>query len=110
MWRVPNGDTPDNIKNHAALKGVTLPVTGKPTHANVLVTKTLLLYGEGRGGSPLLHALDKRTGKEIARVALPATTNTAFMTYMHNGRQYILAAVADAETPAEIVALALPRQ
>ena len=110
MWRVPNGDTPDNIKNHAALKGVTLPVTGKPTHANVLVTKTLLLYGEGRGGSPLLHALDKRTGKEIARVALPATTNTAFMTYMHNGRQYILAAVADAETPAELVALALPRQ
>jgi quinoprotein glucose dehydrogenase len=110
MWRVPNGDTPDNIKNHAALKGVTLPVTGKPTHANVLVTKTLLLYGEGRGGSPLLHALDKRTGKEIARVALPATTNTAFMTYMHNGRQYIVAAVADAETPAELVALALPRQ
>jgi len=109
LWRIPNGDTPDNIRNHPSLKGVDLPVTGKPTHANVLVTKTLLLYGEGRNGSPILHALDKRTGKEIARVALPATTNTAFMTYMHNGRQFIVAAIADADTPAELVALALPQ-
>jgi len=109
LWRIPNGDTPDNIRNHPALKGVDLPATGKPTHPNVLVTKTLLLYGEGRNGSPILHAVDKRTGKEIARVDLPATTNTAFMTYMHDGRQFIVAAVADADTPAELVALALPR-
>jgi quinoprotein glucose dehydrogenase len=108
LWRVPNGDTPDRIKNHPALKGVTLPVTGKPTHANLLTTKTLLFYGEGRGGSPIFHALDKRTGKEIARIELPATTNTAPMTYLHNGRQYIVVAVADPDTPAELVALALP--
>jgi quinoprotein glucose dehydrogenase len=29
-WQIPNGDTPDYVKNHAALKGVTIPKTGKP--------------------------------------------------------------------------------
>jgi quinoprotein glucose dehydrogenase len=110
LWTIPNGDTPDEVKNHKALKGVTLPVTGKPTHANLLVTKTLLFYGEGRGGSPLFHAVDKKTGKEIAAVEIPAPTNTAPMTFMHNGRQYILAAIADPDVPAELVALALPKQ
>jgi quinoprotein glucose dehydrogenase len=110
LWHIPNGDTPDSIKNHPALKGVNLPVTGKGSHANLLVTKTLLLYGEGRTGSPLLHALDKRTGKEVVKVQLPAPTNTAPMTYMHNGRQYIIAAVAQpGEVPAELVALTLPK-
>jgi quinoprotein glucose dehydrogenase len=108
LWRVPDGDTPASVKNHPALKGVTLPVTGKETHANVLVTKSLLFYGEGRGADPWLHALDKKTGKEVARVEIPATTNTAPMTYMHNGRQYIVLSVAGPEHPAELVALALP--
>ncbi len=108
-WTIPDGDTPDEIKNHAALKGVKLPVTGKPTQANLLVTKTLLFYGEGRGGSPLFHAVDKKTGKEIAAVEIPATTNTAPMTFMHAGRQYILAAVASPDVSAELVALVLPK-
>jgi quinoprotein glucose dehydrogenase len=109
-WTIPDGDTPDEVKNHPALKGVKLPVTGKPTQANLLVTKTLLFYGEGRGGSPLFHAVDKKTGKEIAAVEIPATTNTAPMTFLHNGRQYILAAVASPDVSAELVALALPKQ
>ena len=109
LFRVPNGDTPPSIKNHPALKGVTFPPTGKDTHATVLVTKSLLFYGEGRGAEPYLHALDKRTGKEIARVELPATTNTAPMTYMHEGRQYIVLSVASPGHPAELVALALPK-
>jgi quinoprotein glucose dehydrogenase len=108
LWRVPDGDTPASVKNHPALKGVTLPVTGKQTHANVLVTKSLLFYGEGRGADPFLHALDKKTGRELARVEIPATTNTAPMTYMHKGRQYIVLSVAGPEHPAELVALALP--
>lgn len=110
LWRIPNGDTPDRIKSHPALKGVTLPVTGKPTHATLLVTKTLLFYGEGRGGSPLFHAVDKKTGRTIASVEIPAPTNTAPMTYMHDGRQYIVMAVADPDVEAELVALALPRE
>ncbi|HEX2344822.1 MAG TPA: PQQ-binding-like beta-propeller repeat protein [Vicinamibacterales bacterium] len=109
-WTIPDGDTPDEVKNHPALKGVKLPVTGKPTQANLLVTKTLLFYGEGRGGSPLFHAVDKKTGKEIAAVEIPAATNTAPMTFLHNGRQYILAAVASPDVSAELVALTLPKE
>ncbi|MBO6575894.1 MAG: PQQ-binding-like beta-propeller repeat protein [Rhodothermales bacterium] len=108
-WSIPNGDTPQSVKDHPALQGVDLPVTGKRSHANVLVTKSLLYYGEGRSGDPVLHALDKATGEEVARLSIPATTNTAPMSYMHNGRQYILLSVADApDVTARIVALALP--
>ena len=108
-WMIPNGDTPDAVKNHAALRGVTIPRTGKNAHANLLVTKTLLFYGEGRGGGPLFHAVDKATGAEIAQVQLPAPTNAAPITFMHNGRQYIVVAIASADVPAELVALALPQ-
>jgi glucose dehydrogenase len=110
LWRVPDGDTPASVKNHPALKGVKLPVTGKQAHANVLVTKSLFFYGEGRGAEPYLHVLDKKTGREVAKVELPATTNTAPMTYMHKGRQYIVLSVAGREHPAELVALALPEE
>ncbi|MFT5143198.1 MAG: glucose dehydrogenase [Rhodothermales bacterium] len=108
-WAIPNGDTPASITNHAALKGVDLPVTGKSSHANILATRSLVIYGEGRGGDPVLHAVNKMTGEEIARLDIPATTNTAPMSFMHNGRQYILLSVASApDNPAEIVALILP--
>ena len=108
VWMIPNGDTPDDVKNHPALAGVTVPRTGKSAHANVLVTKTLLFYGEGRGGGALFHAVDKRTGREIAAVELPAPTNAAPMTFRHQGKQYIVVAIASADVPAELVALALP--
>ena len=108
LWRIPNGDTPANIKNHRALRGLDIPNTGKNAHANILTTKTLLIYGEGRGQEPILHAVDKMTGVEIGRVELPATTNTAMMSYMHDGRQFIVLAVAGAGVEAELVALALP--
>lgn len=108
MWNIPNGETPERIKNHPALKGVDIGNTGQNSHANLLVTKTLLMYGEGRGGDRYFHALDKATGTEIGKVQLPAQTNTAPMTFMHNGRQYIVAAIAGAENTAELVALTLP--
>ena len=111
LFRIPNGDTPARVKNHKALKGVDLPRTGKPSaHATILTTKSLLIYGEGRGGAPLLHAVDKKTGEELALVDIPATTNTAPMTYMHEGRQYIVLSVAGRGFPAEHVALALPEE
>lgn len=109
VWRIPNGDTPETVKNHPLLKGVDLPNTGHTfAHATILTTKSLLIYGEGRGAAPWLHAVNKNTGEEIARVKLPATTNTAPMTYMHEGKQYIVLSVAGRGFPAEHVALALP--
>jgi quinoprotein glucose dehydrogenase len=108
LWWIPNGDTPDNIKNHAMLRGVTLPRTGKGTHATAIVTRTLLMYGDGRGGASLFHAVNKQTGEEIATVELPAPTNTAPMTYMHEGRQYIVLAVGSGQHPGSLVALRIP--
>jgi quinoprotein glucose dehydrogenase len=107
-WMIPNGDTPAGIRDHQALRGVTIPRTGASAHANLLVTRTLLFYGEGRGGAARFHAVDKATGEEIAAVDLPAPTNAAPITFRHRGRQFIVVAVASADVPAELVALALP--
>ena len=38
-----------------------------------------------------------------------AATNAAPITYRYHGRQYIVVAIASADVPAELVALALPR-
>ena len=46
-WQIAHGDTPDNIKNHPALKGLTIPRTGRQGRIGVLVTKTLAIAGEG---------------------------------------------------------------
>jgi glucose dehydrogenase len=107
-WRIPNGDTPDLVRNHPALQGVAIPRTGKRSHATILVTRSLLYYGEGRNGAPLLHAVDKPSGRELGTIELPAPTNTAPMTYLHEGRQYIVLAVGGAGKPGELVALTLP--
>jgi quinoprotein glucose dehydrogenase len=110
LWWIPNGDTPAAVKNHPALAGLKLPRTGKNSHANLLVTKTLLFAGEGTGGEPIFRALDKKTGETIAEVKLPASTNGAPATFHHEGRQYIVVAVASADLPAELVALALSKE
>jgi quinoprotein glucose dehydrogenase len=108
LWMIPNGDTPNAVKNHPALRGLDIPRTGKNAHANVLVTKTLLFYGEGRNGGDVFHAVDKRTGEEIASLTLPAATNASPITFIHGGRQYIVVAIASADVPAELVAIGLP--
>src|SRR5207244_3830535 len=47
VWQVPHGDTPDNVRNHPALKGLNIPRTGRPGRAGgTLVTKTLVIAGE----------------------------------------------------------------
>ena len=111
VWRIPNGDTPEAVKNLPGLEGKEIPKTGNTNaHATILITKSLLIYGEGRGGAPWLHAVDKRTGEEIGRIELPATVNTAPITYSHEGRQYIVLPVANSGFAAEHVAVALPEQ
>jgi glucose dehydrogenase len=106
-WMIANGDTPDDVKNNPALAGVTLPPTGKPSKALLLVTKTLLFAAEGYGGAPILRAFDKATGKVVAELPLPGIASGKPMSYMIGGKQYIVLAVGK-EHPAELVALALP--
>ena len=108
LWNIPNGNTPKSLSEHPALEGVDLPQTGNMAHAGLVITKTLLFSGEGRGGDPWFRAYDKKTGEVVAEIELPAQTNHPPMTYMHNGKQYIVMPVAAPGHPAELVALALP--
>src|SRR5213596_1194958 len=46
MWSVPHGDTPDNVRNHPALKGIDVPKTGQQGNVGIVVTKTLIIAGD----------------------------------------------------------------
>jgi quinoprotein glucose dehydrogenase len=110
LWMQPNGDTPRWIAEHPALQDASLPRTGSPSRAGILVTKTLVFAGEGWGGADGFYAYDKETGEILARIRLPGTQTGLPITYMHQGRQYIVVSVGDADRPAALVALALPRE
>jgi quinoprotein glucose dehydrogenase len=55
----------------------------------------------------VFRAHDKTTGDIIAEIALPASQTGLPMTYIHQGKQYIVLAVSG-NGPTEIIALALP--
>jgi quinoprotein glucose dehydrogenase len=114
-WQIAHGDTPDNIKNHPALKGIDIPRTGRPGRIGVLVTKNLVVAGEGgfvttangqRGA--MLRAYDKETGQDVGAVYMPAPQTGSPMTYFYNGKQYIVVAISGASYTGELVAFKLP--
>src|SRR5919197_1300566 len=115
VWQIAHGDTPDNIKNHPALKGVNIPKTGRQGRIGVLVTKTLAIAGEGgfavqsngQRGARLI-AYDKMTGTEVGSVYMPAPQTGSPMTYMVNGRQYIVLAISGGNYTGELMAFRLP--
>ena len=115
LWQIAHGDTPDNVKNHPALKGLNIPRTGKPGSVGTLVTKTLVIAGEPSVGmtasgarGAMLRAYDKRTGKEVGAVYMPAQQSGSPMTYMLNGKQYIVVAVSGGNYSGELLAFRLP--
>ena len=118
VWQVPHGDTPDAVRNHPALKGLTIPKTGQPGYnISTLVTKTLVIAGDGqvtttdthpRGA--VLRAYDKATGKEVGGVLIPAPQSGSPMTYSVNGRQFIIVAVSGGAYSGEYIAFALPNE
>jgi quinoprotein glucose dehydrogenase len=110
LWQIANGDTPDNIRDNPALKGLNIPRTGRPGVFGVLVTKTLVICGERSTGKSavMLRAYDKATGKEVGAVPLPAGQTGTPMTYTLNGKQYIVLAIAGPGFPAELIAFRLP--
>ena len=79
------------------------------------MTKTLIVVGEpgaftmsdGRRGA-MLRAYDKATGNEIASVYMPAPQSGTPMTYMLNGKQYIVVAVSGGAYSGEYLAFRLP--
>ncbi|MGD8323340.1 MAG: PQQ-binding-like beta-propeller repeat protein, partial [Gammaproteobacteria bacterium] len=108
LWQIPNADTPEEIANHPALADIDIGRTGRAARVGLLATATLLFAGEGVGGKPILRAHDKLTGEIIAEIDLPAAQTGLPMSYAIDAQQYIVVAVAQADHPAELVALKLP--
>ena len=129
-WMVPMGDL---AQSHPVLKHLSPPPVGRAARGHVLLTKTLLIIGqEGttqRESGPLresaaeagtasvpnfeihdpkLCAYDKATGNLAGEVALPRNATGAPMTYMLNGKQFIVVPTGGANLPAELIALRLP--
>ena len=129
VWSVANGDGP---RDHPLLRDLDLPPLGIPNRPAPLVTKSLLFVGEGSdavigtvpgGGNAydgpataydeswrwgtLFRAYDKSSGNTVFEIDLSAGTTGAPMTYMHEGKQYIVVAVSSRATEPEWIALGL---
>lgn len=116
-WQVAHGDTPDNIRNHPALKGLNIPKTGQAGTSGVglMVTKTLVVMGDSQLTSPpgrprgaMLRAYEKTAGREAGAVWMPAPQSGSPMTYMWQGKQYIIVAVSGGAYSGEYIAYSLP--
>jgi len=118
VWRVPHGDTPDAVRNHPALRGLNIPKTGQaPTGGiGLMVTKSLVVMGDPqvtttpehpRGA--MLRAYDKSNGSQVGAVLMPAPQSGSPMTYLANGRQYIVVAISGGSYSGEYLAFAVPK-
>ena len=117
-WQKANGEGP---RDHPAIRHPDLPWLGQGGRASVLVTKSLVFLGEGGNtgvstlpqwwggpGGKMFRAYDKATGEVVWDIELPGGTSGAPMTYMVDGRQYIVVAVGWDDMASEYVALGLP--
>jgi len=117
VWMVPNGNGP---RNHPAIEHLNLPPLGQPGRAMTLLTKSLLFVSEGdpimvrtppgagEDAGKAFRAYNKDSGTVIWETIFPAGTNGSPITYMHDGKQYIVMPIGSLTHPGEWVALALP--
>ena len=126
LWQVPNGHGP---RNHPAIRHLNLDRLGSPGRPGPLLTKTLFFLGEGSNvgirtggrvpegmphsivtnyGEPWFRAYDKRTGDLVWETELEAGTTGVPMTYLHEGKQYIVVPIGGLDVPGQWVALSLP--
>jgi quinoprotein glucose dehydrogenase len=114
-WQVPHGDTPDAVRNHPLLKDMNIPKTGLPGSVGLVVTKSLVVLGDPaitttpdhpRGA--MLRAYDKQTGQQVGAVWMPAPQSGSPMSYLANGKQYIIVSVSGGNYSGEYLAFSLP--
>jgi quinoprotein glucose dehydrogenase len=113
-WWMPNAGMIKSTSRDPLFNGVTLPAQPGRGQAQAITTKSLVIYGTGRGGGmpgepPKLFALDKKTGKQVGALTIPSKTTAVPMTFLHRGQQYIVFATG-AEENTSLVALKLPRK
>ena len=118
LFQVAHGETPDAVRNHPKLQGLDIPMTGQggaTTNVGLLITKSLVILGDPQETNPpdrprgaMLRAYDKLTGEEVGAIYIPASQSGGPMTYMVDGRQYIIVAVSGRVHSGEYLAFALP--
>ena len=114
-WWIPNGgfDQPP-ASTDPMFANVKLPPVGAGGQAQVITTKTLVVYGTGRNGGPRgappqLFAVDKATGKQVGAIQIPGKTTAVPMTYLYQGKQYIVFAIGTPpQSEPTLVAVTLP--
>lgn len=114
LWVAPIGNGP---RDHPLLRDLDLPPLGMAARPAPLVTGSLLFLGEGsdamigvREGEwgRMFRAFDKSSGEIVWETELPAGTTSAPMSYVHEGKQYIVVAIGGTDTPPEWIAFGLP--
>jgi quinoprotein glucose dehydrogenase len=115
VWQVAHGETPDAVRNHPALQGKTIPKTGQNVSVGLVVTKSLVILGDGQVTNPgnrprgaMLRAYDKANGNEVGAIYIPSAQSGSPMSYQVDGRQYIIVAVSGGNYSGEYIAFALP--
>jgi quinoprotein glucose dehydrogenase len=74
----------------------------------VVIGDRLVTSPPGRERGAMLRAYDKETGEQVGEVLMPAAQTGSPMTYMLDGRQFIVVAVGGPGATAEYLAFALP--
>ena len=119
IWSLPIGETPERIRDHPLLAGVDVPNSGGVGWSIQMVTGDLLVQTRSLSQGTAqyepdalqeLHAPDKMTGEILGSVPLPAPGQYGMMTYMHEGKQYIVVQIGSFRTdfPGALVAYTLP--
>jgi quinoprotein glucose dehydrogenase len=101
LWWIPIGQPSAAIANHPAMKGRDLSRMGGGGNAIQMVTGSLLMTAEGS----TLNAYNKETGQRVGSVKLPAPGQYGMMSYMHEGRQYVVVQIGNGQYPGSLVAL-----
>ena len=120
VWQVPLGDGPREEVNAIIGDGTDVGPLGWEAQGAVngnapLVTRTLLFVNQGftpdDPDTPqlgVMRAFDKATGDVVLERPLTTSPRGAPMTYLHEGRQYLVFGVGGGGTPPGLQALALP--
>jgi quinoprotein glucose dehydrogenase len=96
LWMIPNGEMSakqqEAFRNNPLLKGQKIDTNwGRRTHSALAATATLLLStGTTADEQAHLFAIDKKTGKRVGQVPTGRLGQYGLMTYMHQGKQYIV--------------------
>ncbi|MCC7254129.1 MAG: hypothetical protein IT540_19895, partial [Hyphomicrobium sp.] len=122
-WRVPAGKGPIN---HPAVKAAGLDTVGAVHQSFITITDDIVfiapngaydVLGLNTRGNALigqnkekqdesaLYAYDAKTGNLLGEIELPLGVFGALMSYIVDGKQFVIAPVGGAGTPSELVAV-----